>query len=177
VTAGGEVWPRPPELPIDNFDNIHNPQEHTVSGSGNNIPRSAVGITVTGDDNVVGEGASNIVIVGSENVIFGGLSNVTLIHCDGLEITESDALYINNCQVTECPDPSTFSSGRSGSAELDAAGTVNVSAPEMTSSGIVMVTSQDNLVGKLYVTPHAGSFDISSSIAETGTVTYFIVKY
>lgn len=176
VNSGGTVFPpEPPRKPT--WENLYNPQENVVAGVGNNVPLSSHGVVIVGDDNVVGGDCDNISIIGSDNMVYAGLSNVTLVHCNDLTITEPDQLYINNCLVDECPDPSTALDSRSGQAELIDS-TVNVVVGAMTTSGIIIITPVDSFTGMLTVTANAGSFDIDSSIVgESGTVNYFIASY
>lgn len=177
IGSGGTILPRPPLPPIREHGNIYNPAEHVVAGIDNNVPRTSVGITIVGEDNVIGGECANILIIGSNNLVTAGNSNVTLIHCDGLEITESDVLYINNCLVDECPDPSTALDARSGQAELIDS-TVNVVNGAVTTGAVIIITPVDTFTGLLTVTANAGSFDIDSDIvAESGTVNYFIASY
>jgi hypothetical protein len=107
IGGGGDITPRPPEPPRDNFENLYNPQINTVVGRNNVVPTSATGILIQGDDNIIGGGAANIVVMGSGNVIYSGLENVRLIQCNGLTIAQGDQLYVNNCPVTGCLETQT----------------------------------------------------------------------
>lgn len=180
INSGGTILPvKPPAKPI--YDNYHNPQENVVTGTNNYVPLNSHGVIIVGDDNVVGGSCSNINIIGSDNYVYGGVENVTLIQCSGLQVTQSDQLWINNCQVEGCPvgqeaiDSSV--EDRSGQAEL-VDSTVTVINGLVTTGSVIIITPVDYFTGNLTVTAGAGSFNIDSSIvAENGTVNYFIAKF
>jgi hypothetical protein len=177
--SGGDILPiKPPEKPpLDNYY----PHGNTVAGRNNSVAEDATGIVIVGDNNIVGGGAVNIHIVGSDNIIFGGNKNVSLIQCSGLEVKKSDALYINNCEVSDCPvtqnDVESGIDDRSGQAEL-VDSTVTVINSQVTTGAIIIVTPVDTFAGNLTVTANPASFDINSSIVgESGMVNYFIASY
>jgi hypothetical protein len=101
-SGGGTILPRLPSRTRNPFENLHNTQEHVVTGTNNNVAKSAMAVVVIGDDNVVGQDCANISIMGSNNIIYGGVKNATLIRCDGLTIKQGDCLYVNNCPVDGC---------------------------------------------------------------------------
>jgi hypothetical protein len=182
IGGGGDIMPRPPAPPnADPFNNVMNTQYHVVLGMDNNVARSAQGVFVQGDSNIIGGGTANILILGDSNIVNGGHSNVRLINCSGLDISESDVMYINNCPVDSCPvdqsDIDTSFSARSGVATL-ADSTVHVVNPLVTPASVILITAIDVFVGMITVTASTGAFDINSSIVgETGDVNYFIASY
>jgi hypothetical protein len=83
-------------------DNTSTTATVTATGYRNSIASTVYNANITGDDNRINSGASNIEIRNSSNItIGGGLTNVVVINSNGLTITESDVMYINNMQIKD----------------------------------------------------------------------------
>jgi len=80
------------QLTSNNYANI----THEVDGKNNYVDDQAKNIKIQGDNNYIGANVSNVNLTNSNsNNIIGGVTNVTLINTDGLNVTESNVVYIN----------------------------------------------------------------------------------
>ena len=120
-TAGNTVGRGNPDIVTGEKNYSGGGLSNWIGGRSNRVHgRNSSGVVAFGEDNIVQDGASGVVlygyannvgfnaksifIQGSQNTIAAGLSNVTLIKSSGVNVTESNTLYINSIkQYTDTP--------------------------------------------------------------------------
>ena len=107
ITKSGNIIDDSEQYPVKNKAQFNQVDKNSfndfttkINGTGNYVNRTSKDIEVLGDNNIVSANSKNVRLLNSDdNFIGAGVENVTLINTHGLEIFESDVVYINGIKV------------------------------------------------------------------------------